>query len=139
MTMAPRVYYAMGRDHVMPASIGELHSRTGAPMRAILVQTALAVLLVLLGTFETIMAYFVFVTVAFLGLTVVGLFRIRRATPASVYVTPFFPWPAVLFLASIVVVLALLAGGQPREAGLGVAVAALGIPVYRFFVAKAHA
>jgi basic amino acid/polyamine antiporter, APA family len=139
MTMAPRVYYAMGRDGVMPAAIGKLHPQTGAPVRAILVQTVLAVILVALGTFDTIMAYFVFVTVAFLGLTVVGLFRLRRTAPEGSFVTPFFPWTPALFLLSIVLVLALLLGGQPKETALGVVVAALGIPVYRFFVAKDRA
>ena len=36
----------------------------------------------------------------------------------------------MLFLASVGLVLALLAGGRPREAALGVAVVALGAPVY---------
>ena len=84
MTMAPRVYFAMARDGAVPAFVGQLDPRTGAPVRAIAVQATLACLLVALGTFDAIVAYFVFVTVAFLGLTVVGLLRLkRRSAPGA--------------------------------------------------------
>jgi APA family basic amino acid/polyamine antiporter len=130
MTMAPRVYYAMGRDGAAPAFVGRLDPRTGAPVQAIAVQAVLAALLVALGTFDAIVAYFVFVTVAFLGLTVIGLFRLRRRGPGAAYETPFYPVTPILFLTTITVVLVLLAGGRPREAALGVAVVALGVPAY---------
>jgi APA family basic amino acid/polyamine antiporter len=130
MTMAPRVYYAMARDGAVPSFVGRLDPRTGAPVRAILVQATLAALLVALGTFDAIVAYFVFVTVAFLALTVIGLFRLRRTSPPPAYSTPLYPVTPVLFLASVALVLVLLAGGRPREAALGVGVVALGVPVY---------
>jgi APA family basic amino acid/polyamine antiporter len=131
MTMAPRVYYAMARDGAVPALVGRLDPRTGAPVRAIAIQATLAALLVALGTFDAIVAYFVFVTVAFLALTVAGLVRLRRSSPPAGYATPLYPLTPMLFLASVGLVLALLAGGRPREAALGVAVVALGIPVHR--------
>jgi APA family basic amino acid/polyamine antiporter len=130
MTMAPRVYYAMARDGAGPAFVGRLDPRTGAPVRAIAIQATLALALVALGSFDAIVAYFIFVTVAFLGLTVAGLLRLRARGPAAAYATPFYPWPPVLFLASVTFVLLLLAGGRPREAALGVAVVALGLPAY---------
>jgi len=130
MTMAPRVYYAMARDGAGPAFVGRLDPRTGAPVRAVVIQAVLGALLVALGTFDAIVAYFVFVTVAFLGLTVAGLFRLRRRGRATTYETPFFPLTPILFLASIALVLVLLAGGRPHEAALGVGVVALGVPAY---------
>jgi APA family basic amino acid/polyamine antiporter len=131
MTMAPRVYYAMARDGAAPAWAAHVDPRTGAPVRAIVIQAILAALLVALGTFDAIVAYFVFVTVAFLGLTVAGLFRLRRRRGQSPVSAPFFPLPAIFFLACIALVLALLAAGRPLEAGLGVAVVTLGWPIYR--------
>ena len=136
MTMAPRVYYAMARDGVMPSFVSRLDQQSGAPTRAIAIQTGLAVLLVAVGTFEAIVAYFVFITVVFLGLTVAGLFRIRRRSPAASYATPLYPLTPILFLVSVVLVLVLLAAGQPREAALGTVVVALGIPAYFFFWKK---
>jgi APA family basic amino acid/polyamine antiporter len=130
MTMAPRVYYAMARAGAAPAWIGDL-SPSGAPVRAILLQSGLAMALVAFGTFQAIVAYFVFVTVAFLGLTVAGLLILRRrGGPRPLVEAPFHPWCAVLFLASVGVVLALLLAGRPWQAVLGVAVVALGWPVH---------
>jgi len=130
MTMAPRVYFAMARDGAVPAFVGKLDPRSGAPVRAIAIQATLALVLAALGTFDAIIAYFVFVTVAFLGLTVFGLVRLKRRLPPVSYETPFYPLPPVLFLVSISLVLLLLAAGRPREAALGVAVVAAGVPAY---------
>ena len=85
------------------------------------------------------MAYFVFVTVGFLALTVLGLVRLRRRTPSAAYATPFYPLTPLLFLTSVALVLVLLAGGRPREAALGVAVVALGVPVYFLFARRGPA
>jgi APA family basic amino acid/polyamine antiporter len=139
MTTAPRVYYAMARDGAAPAWAAHVDPRTGAPVRAIAIQAALATLLVVLGSFDAIVAYFVFVTVAFLGLTVAGLFGLRRRSAQAVVGTPRFPLPAIFFLGCIALVLALLAAGRPVEAGLGVAVVALGWPIYRLRSRKTDA
>jgi APA family basic amino acid/polyamine antiporter len=139
MTGAPRVYYAMAREGVMPALVARVDPRTGAPAGAVAVQAGLALVLVALGTFDAIVAYFIFATVAFLGLTVVGLFRLRRrsVTEASPgYTTPFYPLTPLLFLMSIALVLVLLGAGRPREAALGTAVVALGLPAYALFRRK---
>jgi APA family basic amino acid/polyamine antiporter len=138
MTSAPRVYYAMGQDGVVPGIVGRLDPRTGVPVYAIMIQAALSVLLILVGTFETIMAYFVFATVVFLGLTVFGLFRIRGRSRETAYVAPLFPATAIVFLVSVALVLVLLAAGRPLQAALGMAVVALGIPVYRFALERAR-
>jgi APA family basic amino acid/polyamine antiporter len=130
MTMAPRVYFAMARDGAVPAFVGKLDPRTGAPVRAIAIQATLALVLVALGTFDAIVAYFVFVTVAFLGLTVAGLVRLKRRLPRVAYETPLYPLPPILFLASISLVLVLLAAGRPLEAALGTLVVAAGVPAY---------
>ena len=74
------------------------------------------------------MAYFVFVTVAFLGLTVAGLLVLRRGAGEPARASAWF------FLASIALVLLVLGAGRPLEAALGVVVVALGSPAYRFLV-----
>ena len=136
MTAAPRVYYALAKDGLAVEALAAVDPRTGAPLRAIALQAALASVLVLLGGFSDIVAYFVFVTVAFLALSVAGLFRLRRRGPPSPYLTPAFPLPAIAFLAMVSVILVLLAIGNPVQAGLGVAVTALGVPVYRWLDAR---
>lgn len=127
----PRVYYAMARDGVFFQALGAIHPRFGTPARAVALQAALASLLVLLGTFEQIVSYFVFITVLFVGLTVAALFVLRRGeqeTPA--YRTPGYPVTPVIFLVLVAALLVLLAGHSPLQAALGAGIVALGAPVY---------
>ena len=128
MTTAPRVYYAMARDGAAPAWAGAVGARSGAPLGAVLVQATLAALLVAIGTFDGIVAYFVFATVAFLGLTVAGLLKLRRGAGEPARASAWF------FLACIALVLLVLGAGRPLESALGLVVVALGWPAYRFFV-----
>jgi APA family basic amino acid/polyamine antiporter len=135
MTFAPRLYYAMAQDGAAPRFAGRLDARTGAPVAAIALQAGLAALLVAIGTFETVVAYFVFVTVAFLALTVAGLYRLPRPAPGA-YRVPGWPATPLVFLAMLGLMLLLLAAANPRQALAGSLVVAAGIPIYRLFVAR---
>ncbi len=130
---APRVNYAMARDGLFPAAVGRLHPRFGTPVRAIALQAALGCVVVGLATFEAILAYFICVTVAFVALTVAGLYRLPRPE-GSVFRVPGYPVTPLLFLALLVTLVALFFAGRPFESALGAAVVALGYPVYRFVV-----
>jgi len=88
-------------------------------------------MLVLVGTFNTIISYFVFVVVIFIALTVAALFVLRRKAPdVIVYRTPGYPLTPLIFLLLIALLLSLLGGHHPKQAILGVGVVALGLPVY---------
>jgi len=76
---APRVYYAMACDGLFPASIATVHARFGTPAKAIALQATLASILAALGGFAQIVAFFIFVTVIFIALTVAAVF-VRRGT-----------------------------------------------------------
>src|SRR5260370_18796433 len=109
----------------------EIHRRHETPVRAITIQAALSSLLVLAGTFSTIISYFVFVVVIFIGLTVAALFLLRRRYAASLtYRTPGYPVTPIIFLVLIALLLFLLGANNPLEALLGVGVVILGLPVY---------
>src|SRR2546422_3378286 len=126
----PRVYYAMARYGVFFKAIAAVHPRFGTPARAIAIQAGLASIYVASGTFNQIIAYFVFVTVLFVAATVAGLFRIRRRSPDASYRTWGYPFTPALFLLLAAVVLFLVAARSPLQAALGVGIVALGAPVY---------
>jgi APA family basic amino acid/polyamine antiporter len=131
----PRVYYAMARDGTFFKAVAAVHPRFATPARAIALQAALASLLVVLGTFTQILAYFVFITVLFVGMTVAGLFRLRRREEEGEganagYRTPGYPVTPVIFLSLVAVLLFLLAGHAPVQAALGAGIVGLGLPVY---------
>jgi len=130
---APRVYYAMAKDGLFPAAVGKLHPRTGTPVRAIALQAAIACLVVSLADFDAILSYFIFVTVLFLALTIVGIYRLPRPS-ADCFRIPGHPLTPAGFLLLLATILVLLGAGRPVQAGIGLAVVAMGIPVYRFVV-----
>src|SRR5262245_34095840 len=121
----------MAQDGVVFRAVGEISPRFGTPARAIAIQATLASILVLLGTFDQIVTYFVFVTVAFVGLTVGAMIVLRRRLGNDApYRTPLYPVTPIVFLVLVVATLLLLAGHSPRQALLGLGIVALGIPVY---------
>lgn len=126
---APRVYYAMALDGLFFQSFGEPHKKFNTPHRAILVQMSLASLLILSGSFEQILSYFLFVVVLFIALTVTGLFKIHKREFDG-YKTLLFPFTPIFFLFVTTLVLLMIAMRNPLQSFLGVAVVLLGIPVY---------
>ena len=129
----PRVYFAMARDGVFFKAVGVVEPRFGTPARAITIQAILATIYVALGTFNQIIAYFIFVTVVFVGLTVAGMFRIRRRSPDASYLTWGYPITPMVFLLLVLVVLVLLGWQNKAQAATGVAIVLIGIPVYFLF------
>jgi APA family basic amino acid/polyamine antiporter len=138
MMTAPRVYYAMAGDGLFLKSAAAIHQRFRTPARAIAIQAALACLLVAIGTFQQIIAYFIFVTVIFIGLTVAGLFVLRGRPEESPHKTPGYPLTPSIFLFLVLVVLVLLAGHNPVNALLGVGMVLIGLPVYYLAVRGRH-
>jgi APA family basic amino acid/polyamine antiporter len=130
---APRVYFAMARDGLFIPSVAVVHKRFATPARAIALQAVLASLLVVAGSFNEIVSYFIFVVIVFIALSVAALFKFRREDRNGVrYLTPGFPVTPIVFLLMILVLLFLIGSNNPMQAFLGVAVVALGLPVYLF-------
>jgi APA family basic amino acid/polyamine antiporter len=127
---APRVYFAMARDRLFFKEAARLHTRYQTPARAIILQAALASLLVLLGNFNEIIAYFFFSVVLFITLAVASLFVLRREGRPAGFRTPLYPLTPVVYLALSALLLFLLASQSPKQALSGAAVVALGLPFY---------
>jgi len=130
---APRVYFAMARDGLFIPSVATLHKTYETPVRAIALQALLASVLVIAGNFREIMTYFMFVVVLFVALSVAALFKFRRDDSSGVrFLTPGYPVTPIVFLVMMALTLFLLGSGNPKQAFYGVAVTALGFPVYQF-------
>jgi basic amino acid/polyamine antiporter, APA family len=129
MLQMPRLYVALARDGLFPSRLARVHPRLGTPTTAIAVQAVLAAILVLLGTFSDIVAYFVFVTIVFIAASVAALYRLPVPEPGQ-FRTPGRRVTPAIFVTLCLLLLALLMLGKPLQAFLGVAVVTLGIPVY---------
>nr|AUN36735.1 amino acid permease [uncultured bacterium] len=135
---APRVYYAMAEDGLFLQAVAHTHPRFGTPANAIMIQAVIASFLVMIGTFEQIISYAIFIVVFFLGLTIASLFilRAKPQTEKSVISTLGYPVTPVVFLILVVLMLVLVGSRSPRGAVLGVLVVLAGLPVYEIFRRK---
>jgi len=128
----PRVYFAMARDGLFAAPAARIHPRFRAPVSAIATQAVWSGVLVLCGSLSQLVSYTGFAVVLFSGVAVGAVFVLRRREPDAI--RPFRAWgypaaPAVFVLASAVMV-ANEIWRNPRPSTAGVAIIALGIPLY---------
>jgi len=135
----PRVVYALACDGLTFSFLGRAHPRWATPHYAILIQTAVALLLVgLLRDFDRLTTYFVVVEWCALLFAVAAVIVLRRRLPDAPrpFRTPGHPWVPLLFLAGTSVGLAAIVRGELARAVpdyspvLGLLVAAAGFPVY---------
>jgi APA family basic amino acid/polyamine antiporter len=127
---APRVYFAMARDGLFFASFGAVDPRQGVPARATAVQASLATILALTGSFDQILSYFMVPTLAFLALTVAGIFVLARRPTVGMRRTapPGYPISPLLFLIPVLIVILLRIARDPVRSSIGLLVVLLGIP-----------
>ena len=128
---APRTYVAMMRDGLLPARYRWFDEARGSSPAGTAVQAALACVLVLLGSFDQILGYFVPAAVFFLGLSASALVVLPRPVDAGAFRVPLYPVPLVVFLVLIVAMIGLFLVGQPTQTLLGAAVVLLGLAVSR--------
>ena len=138
--LAPaRVYYAMAADGAFHPSLAKLHPRFGTPTVAIVLQAAWAVALAVTGRYEQLLSWVVFADWIFFGLTVAGLFLLRRrlGRPAS-HATPGYPWMPALFVAVAIVIVIATIREHPLQSGIGAALLLAGLPVYYWFKSQSR-
>ena len=131
----PRVYWAMAERGLFFKSVGELHPRWRTPVRAIVLQTAWAIVLVLAWrTFEGLVSYVLFVDWIFFGLAGAAVFvlRRRRGAPEG-YRVPGYPVVPAVFVALSAWFVGTTLWGEPKQAVAGAALLALGAPAYRLW------
>jgi APA family basic amino acid/polyamine antiporter len=130
--LGPRVYYAMARDGYFFKAISDVHPVTRVPSKSLVLQCAIAIAMVLTGTFDQILTYMGFCLGIFPILAVIGVFKLR-ARGIGGYRMPWFPLPPVIFAAVSAVVLVLAFLQRPLESSVALATVALGIPLYGYF------
>jgi APA family basic amino acid/polyamine antiporter len=113
--------------------VADLHPVWRTPVRAIVLQTAWAMVLVVAwGTFERLIGYVLFVDWIFFGLTGAAVFVMRRraGVPAG-YRVPGYPLVPLAFVATSAWFVASTLRTQPLQAVAGAALLGLGVLVHR--------
>ena len=137
--MGARTNYALGQDFRLFRALGWWNERTGTPTNALLVQGAIALALVILGTltrqgFETMVEYTAPVFWFFFLSTGVSLFVLRVREPGVFrpFRVPLYPLTPVLFCAASAYLLYSSVAYTGIGALVGVAVLILGAVVMLF-------
>ncbi|MBI3697366.1 MAG: amino acid permease [Acidobacteria bacterium] len=129
---APRVYFAQARDGLFFSRFGQVHPRFETPGFSVLVHGLWSAILVLTGSYQTLISYTMVAAWIFYGLTVAGVLILRRTRPELLrpYKMWGYPLTPVLFVAISLwfVINAMVTTPVPSLAGLGLI--ATGIPIY---------
>ncbi len=130
----PRVYYAMAKDGLSYPGLAGVSRRFSTPDFAILVQAEWAMLLVLTGSYDSLVNFSVLGIWLFYGVAGVGLFLLRRRMPHAErpYRTTLYPVVPILFIATslFIVVNGLL--NDTRNALIGLGLILTGVPALAF-------
>jgi len=132
-----RPYYAMARQGLFFSGAGRLNSRN-VPSASLLWQGIWASILVLSGTFDQLTDMLIFAVYIFYGATTVGVFVLRRRMPDAhrPYKTWGYPVVPALFILFCLGLFMNTIITRPREAGIGLTLIMLGIPVYFLLLRK---
>lgn len=129
----PSIYVAMARQKLFFAATGRLHPRTGAPVRALVLQALICfVYLSWRGDIKGELGdAVVFAEWIFHGLAAVALLRLARRGWARPFKSPLYPlFPVLYLLIATGVVLGNLATTEAHITLLGLGVLGLGAVVY---------
>jgi len=129
---ASRVFFAMGRDRLFFAWVGNVHSRFHTPAAALMGVGLISAAYAVVGSFEGIIRYFVFVSGLFFLLIIGSVFlhRQRRPNAPRPVRIPLYPLPPLLYLAVEVTLLVQLLRENAGPSLVGLAIVLASIPVY---------
>jgi len=129
---ASRVFYAMGRENLFFSWVGRVHPHRGTPLAALLGVGAISALYALLGTFEGIVSYFIFVSTIWLILNIASVIVHRRRRPGirRPFRIPLYPLPPLIYLGVACGLLVQLFLENTRNSLVGLAIVAVSVPAF---------
>jgi basic amino acid/polyamine antiporter, APA family len=128
---APRVYFAMAEDRVFFRQLAWVHPRTRVPVIAIVAQSVWTVVILLTGSYATILNYVTSMDAIFWTFTAGCLFILRRRdTTGSTFRMPGHPFTTALFCLVCTGVVANTIYHDPSHTLIGMAILAAGVPMY---------
>jgi len=147
MLSYPRMYFAVAADGLLPKRFAQLGEHTRVPTATIILQGAVTIAVVLLGTYEQILSYVVVMDWLFFGLTAscIFVFRAREkreggagAATAAGFRVPGHPWTTALFIAVAWLVTGNTIYKYPRNAAVALCILFAGIPFYYLMRGRAR-
>jgi len=126
--IGPRVTYAMAKDFKLWKPLSKVNSN-GIPVRAIILNTVISLILFLSGSFEQIMLYAGFVLQLMGTITVYSSLKIKNQTG---FKSPLKPWIQYIYITFSSGVMVYLFWDRPWESLAGLAIVGLGLLIFLF-------
>ena len=133
--LGPRVYYSMARDGYFFKAIAKINPNFEVPRNAIILQSVIAIVIVMTGTFDQILAYMGFSLGIFPIIAVLGIFKLRMSGQSKLKL-PGYPVAPAFFILANVIILVLAYFERPVESTIAILTALSGIPVFYWFKKK---
>ena len=130
--LGPRVYYSMAKDGHFFRFVSDISPRTRVPAKAIILQGAIASIIVLSGTLDQILTYMGFSLGIFPLLAVFGIFRLRQLGK-SPHLLPLYPFVPLFYLFFGLAMLLLSFFERPIESSIAILTVLVGIPAFYLF------
>lgn len=137
LIIGPRVYYSMAKDGLFFKSVSHIHEKYQVPSNSILLQSIIAVVLVLSGTFEQVLTYMGFALGIFPVLTVAGVWKLRKNNPGALRLRGF-PFTQIIYIMAGILILFLSFLERPLESSIALLTVFAGIPAYFIFKKSAR-
>ena len=131
-----RVPFAVARDGYFFKALGEVHPRFHTPALALVIQGAVAILLIVVGgAFRELFSLAIFAEWLFYMVAASTIFVFRKREPDVVrpYRTIGYPFVPAIFIGTAFVLLCYTFASNLRDSIGGVVVILLGVPVYLWF------
>jgi len=134
--IGPRVYFAMARDKLFFPFARQVHPRFGVPGRSIVIQGTIAIVMVLVGSFEQLLIYLGFALGIFPWLAVAGIFiaRKRGIGDSSVVRVPGYPLVPLFFLTITLALMIVAYVNRPFESAAAIITVLAGVPCYLIWI-----
>lgn len=129
---SPRLYFAQARDGLFLRKFGDIQPRFQTPGFAIIAQGLWAAVLLLSGSYESLLDYSMFALWLSYGVMIAGLILLRRTRPDALrpYKMWGYPVTALLFIAFTARFLVNMLVKRPIPSLAGLLLIASGVPTY---------
>jgi len=131
----PRIYYAMSKDGLFFKKAATVHPRYNTPGFAIIIQTIWSIFLAISGRFEQLFTFVMFIAIIMWISAAASVFTLRKKRPdlPRPYQTWGYPAVPIIFIIASLGILITTLIEKPVESLAGVALTALGIPVFYYW------
>jgi APA family basic amino acid/polyamine antiporter len=135
-----RVPYALAIENRLPGSkwLGAVNSKTRTPINSGILIGVIAIIMILLGNFNQLTDLLVFVLWIFYTMTFIAVMVLRSTKPDLVrpYRVPLYPVVPLIAIIGGAYIIINTMFTQPMNAGLGLLLTVIGLPIYFIMKSK---